>query len=531
MTRWVVRPLRRLVQVLGVCLLVLLPLFSLYTHYRSARALEDLPRGQWRSAAMRAIDNAVGDNQRRQAMVEGTQGTFWSARVLGISLSDPLAGAEAIVSSRSFYRPMLWSLLIPVLATVLLGRFFCGWICPMNTLLELVDKCRGLLRLAELRERDVKFSLRNKYVMLAAGLGIVVVTGTPLLAMVYPPAVLSREMHQWIFGVGVGLGLYFILAICAIELFVSKRWWCRYVCPGGALYSLLGRFRVVRVRRDKVKCVDCGDCVRTCQFGLKPMLVETTGMECTNCASCIASCNSDALHYGIVLPFFPSSRLGKSGPAAATEQSDAASRVNGSAVRVTGLALAILLLWPASASAHHILGLPHYSYKENYPQAPTLEYPATTGPYDVLMTSYPGMPVPGEPATIAFYIKNRQTGLPCDKPVTVRVLQTFTFGANREILPSTARQPFDNQHKYTVTFPEDGEYVVELTMDVEGQTEVIRFAMVAGNPTATTSILVGLGIAFLLFVVTVRAIKKKRQRRRGTAATHSPERARTGAGR
>ena len=57
----------------------------------------------------------------------------------------------------------------------------------------------------------------------------------------------------------------------------------------------------------------------------------------------------------------------------------------------------ILAVLASSAAAHHILGLPHYSYKENYPQAPTLEYPAFTGPYDILLTSYPGKPVPQEP--------------------------------------------------------------------------------------------------------------------------------------
>jgi hypothetical protein len=93
MTRWVIRPLRRVVQVLAVCLLVILPLLSLYTHYRSARALEDLPSGQWCSSALRAIHHVVGESERRRTMVEGTQGTFWSARVLGVSLSDASSAA------------------------------------------------------------------------------------------------------------------------------------------------------------------------------------------------------------------------------------------------------------------------------------------------------------------------------------------------------------------------------------------------------------------------------------------------------
>ena len=254
------------------------------------------------TVAGQKIDAIVGDDEQRRALVGKTQGTFWSARLLGYSLSDPLAGAEAVVSSRSFYGPLVWSLLVPVVVTALLGRVFCGWICPMNTLLELVDRCRWLLRLAEIRERDVTFSRSNKYVLLAAGLGVVAMSSVPYLATVYPPAILSREMHLWVFGAGVGIGLYLILGICVFELLVSKRWWCRYVCPGGALYSLLGRFRLIRIRRDLDKCVGCGDCVQVCQFDLRPMLVETTGMECTNCGTCISNCDSDALRYSLMLP-------------------------------------------------------------------------------------------------------------------------------------------------------------------------------------------------------------------------------------
>ncbi|GIW81706.1 MAG: hypothetical protein KatS3mg105_3513 [Gemmatales bacterium] len=509
MNRWVIAPLRRLTQMTTLALVVLLPLLALYSHYKQAHAIADLPDNQWRTKAIREIDKTVADDPQRAKWVQETQGTLWSARIGGVSLSDPLAGVEAIVSSRSLYQPMLWSLLIPVAATVLLGRVFCGWFCPMNTLLEVVDKGRRVLRWLEIRDRDVRFSLRNKYVVLGLSLLIVAVAGMPFLALVYPPAVISREVHLWIFGGAFGLGVYLILLIAAFELFVSRRWWCRYVCPGGALYSLLGRFRLIRVRRDTQKCVRCGDCVKICQFDLRPMLVETTGMECTNCGSCIRGCDSDALSYRFVLPLPVIAK-----PAALPKNADAPKQF------VVMLLAGIVALAGCSAVyAHHILGLPHYSYKENYPQAPTLEYPAKTGPYDVLMTSYPGKPVPGEPATITFYIKNRNTNEVYAKPVTVRVLQTATFGANTVVYGPETHPPFDNQHKFTITFPSDAEYIVELTMQVEGREEVIPFLMVAGEPSAGTSIVVLLAASLVVFIIAVRAIKIKRQRRRQSQQT------------
>ena len=509
MTRWIVPILRRAVQIVSIVVLVLLPLLALYTHFHSARALGDLPVGSWRSAALREIDDFVGDDPSRRQAVETTQGTFWSARILGVSLTDPLAGAEAIVSSRSFYAPLLWSLLVPVALSVVLGRVFCGWICPMNTLLELVDKCRRWLGILEIRERDVQFSKKTKYLVLALALGLVAIGGIPFLAMIYPPAVISREIHLVVFGAGIGLGAYLILAICAFELFVSRRWWCRYICPGGAVYSLLGRFRPLRIRRNKDKCIECGDCIRACQFDLRPMLVETTGMECTNCGTCVKACDSRALGYSIVLP-----RLGPKDRLPMTAKKEMNTQPASKKTAMSAVILALLL--SATAEAHHILGLPHYSYKENYPQAPTLEYPATTGPYDVLMTSYPGRPVPGEAASVCFYIKDRNTNVPYGQPVTVQVLETATFGANTVIYAPATHQPFDNQHKYTITFPAEAEYIVELTMDVEGKTEVIPFLVVVGNPTATTSVVVTIIAGLAAFLVVVRAVKRKRDRRQAS---------------
>ncbi len=502
MSKQLVPFMRRIVQIASIAVLALLPIFALTTHYKAARAIGDLPDG-WRSTAIRGVDAAVGESNSRRQMVETTQGTFWSARILGYSLSDPLAGAEAIVSSRSFYVPLLWSLVVPIILSVLLGRVFCGWICPMNTLLELVDRCRRWLGLLEIRERDVRFSKGTKYLVLAVSLGFVAVSSVPFLAMIYPPAVISRELHLFVFGTGIGVGVYLILAICVFELFVSRRWWCRVICPGGGLYSLLGRFRLVRVQRNEQNCVQCGDCVTTCQFDLRPMLVAQTGMECTNCASCIQACDSDALSFAFVLPGITKQRGKGHG------QKD----LPAVALKVVLIALVFTVLLPSTALGHHILGLPHYSYKENYPQAPTLEYPATTGPYDVLMTSYPGRPVPGEAATIAFYIKDRNTNRPYDQPVAVRVLQTATFGDNTIVHPSTTHQAFDNQHRFTINFPEEAEFVVELTMQVEGQQEVIPFLIVVGNPTATVSVVVAIVLGLACFLVVVRAIKIKQQKR------------------
>ena len=64
-----------------------------------------------------------------------------------------------------------------------------------------------------------------------------------------------------------------------------------------------------------------------------------------------------------------------------------------------------------------------------------------------------------------------------------------------------------------MVFPDHGEYIVELTMDVEGQQEVIPFLMVAGEPSATWSVLIAIAVFLLIFFVIIRAVRIKRRRR------------------
>jgi len=97
------------------------------------------------------------------------------------------------------------------------------------------------------------------------------------------------------------------------------------------------------------------------------------------------------------------------------------------------------------------------------------------------------------------------------------VLQTFTFGRSLETLTPTVIQPFEQPHKVNVTFPADGEYVVELTIQVEGKPEAIPFILIAGEPSSTTSILIVIGLSLLLFIITIRAIKIKRDRRKAAS--------------
>ncbi len=164
----------------------------------------------------------------------------------------------------------------------------------------------------------------------------------------------------------------------------------------------------------------------------------------------------------------------------------------------------MLITLPHIAHAHHIDGMPH----------------ASVGPYDILMTSIPEKPVSGEATHITFYIIDSNTGRPIDQSITVHVLQTFTFRQNKEIVEPTIHLPINLQYPFKMVFPEDGEYLLELTLEVEGRTEIIPFLLFVGNSSATTLIVISIGVGLVTFLVIVRAVKAMRNRKRQRSVTN-----------
>jgi ferredoxin-type protein NapH len=232
------------------------------------------------------------------------KGTTWSGNVFGLKLSDPLGVVGQIAATKKVYWPYVLTALIPIGLTLVFGRFFCGWICPATFIYELNDGLAAWLRRAGLPVSRHKLDRRLKYVLLMVGLGLSMISGSVLFASVYPPAVLGREIYYAIALSGFGAGMVYFLLTLAFDIMVTRRGFCRYVCPGGALYSLLGHFRAIRIKRDVATCNDCAKCNVVCQFGLDP-LHDDFGQECNNCSACIAVCPTDALSFTVKLQDVP----------------------------------------------------------------------------------------------------------------------------------------------------------------------------------------------------------------------------------
>ena len=321
---------RRIVQIAVIVIMLLVPAIARYANSVAADNIDghiEKWQGSVQGTVFKEIDTvfrALPDGEmtrpgldeperHRQGVINYSRafrGGPWSAELFGLSMTDPLGALESIVARRHVAPVVVISLIVPVLLTLVFGRVFCSWICPMGFILEISDHFRKLLKFLEIRTYNIRFSRNTKFALLVTGLSGTAVLSVPILGYIYPPAIISRELHDLVFTlfdraeanllgfslVGLTWMSLILLGIIAFELLIARRWWCRYVCPGGALYILLGAFRPIRVQLSSEKCTRCVDCVVACPMGLNPMNNQM-GMDCDNCGACISSCHDDALRY------------------------------------------------------------------------------------------------------------------------------------------------------------------------------------------------------------------------------------------
>lgn len=280
---------------------VLLALFAIvgFNHFL---ALKSQYGGQFEideSPLMSLVDKATGSNPHRSEYDVSMSGNLWSFRFLELRASDPLAVLSGVLVSRSFPLSLLLSLLLPVFLTICFGRFFCGWLCPMGLFGEMVSGLRRLLGRWNISFFSLTVSRKSKYAILAVGSVICLLTSLRFFYAFYPPRIISDWARDPWFGPAGAGGYVFVGAILLVELLLCERVWCKCLCPGGALYSMMGASRVVRVRWHPHACTRCGKCDEVCPYDLAPSKGDPS-CECDNCGKCVEVCSDGALTYGVV---------------------------------------------------------------------------------------------------------------------------------------------------------------------------------------------------------------------------------------
>ncbi len=235
--------------------------------------------------------------------------------------ANPLVAISYALATKTFTYLLLPAALLFIFS-IILGRFFCGWICPLGTLIDLTT---GRIR----KTAPVKFlKTRIRYYLLLALL-FSALFGTNLSGILDPIGILVRGLTFFVYPVlgflarsgWVGLyktigdsrdsiepfygflrdyllpfretfyplafiSLALLLGIFFLERF-EKRNWCRNICPLGTLLGILARFSIFKRLPVKL-CADCGSCRDICPTGFDTELLQNT--DCIRCMDCSIQC-------------------------------------------------------------------------------------------------------------------------------------------------------------------------------------------------------------------------------------------------
>jgi polyferredoxin len=257
---------------------------------------------------------------------------------------NPLSALAAMLASRAWIPRLGWAIIIIGL-TLLVGRVWCGWICPFGTLLEWVtfQKARQRAKSISSRWRMVKYILLVTILVGALFGNLTLLAFEPLtlftraMTTVVIPAfnysisttetglyslAFMRPAISWVEAVVRGpilpvvqpvfnsslliAGLFF--GILGLNL-LADRFWCRYLCPLGALLGWLAKFSILRPLIGQA-CNGCTRCALLCKPGAIRTIpatgetdreVEIMPAECTVCLDCLVVCAKDGLGIGPVI--------------------------------------------------------------------------------------------------------------------------------------------------------------------------------------------------------------------------------------
>ncbi len=226
--------------------------------------------------------------------------------------ASPLNGLSTLLASWNVAHTM-WIGFAVLALSLLLGRFFCGWICPLGTILQIVSWIFRSRSIRERIERNEYVAAQSfKYALLVVLLACAALGG--MQAGLFDPMALLTRTSAVFLAPAASSGLDavagqpltrvfptapLVVAIFALILLLNAyrpRFWCRYICPLGALLGVAAKFSFGAFVRDETKCTNCGLCSRDCAGACNPHK-ETRACECFVCWNCVNQCPENALKW------------------------------------------------------------------------------------------------------------------------------------------------------------------------------------------------------------------------------------------
>ncbi|HEX9137275.1 MAG TPA: 4Fe-4S binding protein [Nitrospirota bacterium] len=182
--------------------------------------------------------------------------------------------------------------------SLVMKKGFCGWICPIGTLSQyfwmagerILGKNFRIEKTTDIILRSLKYILLSFFILL---IGVAMAPNMMLLFFItdYYKIVDVRMMK---FFTDMSTLTLWILVVLVVLSLLYKNFWCRYLCPYGALLGLLSRLSPFKIRRNEEKCIHCHACTSHC-----PTLIDVEkndvikSGECFGCMTCVSRCPSE----------------------------------------------------------------------------------------------------------------------------------------------------------------------------------------------------------------------------------------------
>jgi polyferredoxin len=201
--------------------------------------------------------------------------------------------------------PAAMFLLTFVAISFLFRKAFCSWLCPVGTISEALARLgQKLFRRNFHLHRWIDIPLRGlKYLLLGFFVWAVSSMSAPAIAsFMHSPYGVIADVKMLNFFRHIGEVGLIVLGVLVVASILVQNFWCRYLCPYGALLGLSSIFSPAKIRRNPDACIDCAKCAKACPSVLPvDKLITIKSAECTGCLECVAVCPAqDAL--ALVLP-------------------------------------------------------------------------------------------------------------------------------------------------------------------------------------------------------------------------------------
>jgi len=178
-----------------------------------------------------------------------------------------------------------------------LGRFWCGWACPFGLVQDLVSLVRGR------RARDIVRLPRvawTKFAVLVLAIFLAWIALDTLFCKICPAGSLFAAIPQRFVSTEFSFGTFFYvhlatLAVVLVLFVLVGRFWCRFLCPMGAVLGLFNPVSILKMRVDFDRCNHCEECLGVCPAKIEKLEDIESCTDCTRCGRCMESCRADAI--------------------------------------------------------------------------------------------------------------------------------------------------------------------------------------------------------------------------------------------